>query len=286
MKKLTIEQVRKRFEEAGLELLEEEYINNKFKMKFKCSEGHIGRMKLNSIMNGHQCLECSGSKKKTIEELREHFSKEGFTLTSKVYVNNKSRLNFICPKGHKGKSSWDDFRSGVRCKECYNTVDKYLSHEEVKRRFNERGYTLLDSDYVDSKTPMNYVCSKGHHNKITVNSLDQGRGCKPCGFSSHKGRYTEVYFHNNPETKDSYGEFYSFEFSIKGQKYLMVGITKNWRDRRRNYKKLDPKDVRVTPMKLYDAFKLEQQFLKENDHLRPTESLRFNGWTECIRIEG
>ena len=65
----------------------------------------------------------------------------------------------------------------------------------------------------------------------------------------------------------------------------MVGITKSWRNRKSKYSKLDTKDVRVTPMKLYDAFKLEQQFLKENDHLRPTKSLGFGGWTECIRIE-
>ena len=50
--------------------LSTEYFNNRTKLKWQCSEGHIWVAKPNSIANGGWCPECSGRKKMTIEDCR------------------------------------------------------------------------------------------------------------------------------------------------------------------------------------------------------------------------
>jgi len=45
-------------------------------------------------------------KKLTIEFVRESFAKEGYTLLSKVYTNNSTKLDYICPKGHRHSIVW------------------------------------------------------------------------------------------------------------------------------------------------------------------------------------
>lgn len=204
---------------------------------------------------------------------------EGYS-TEDEYTNSRTYLNLKCPKGHVRHKKPDQFKNGARCIVCAGKCPKH-SELLIKESCKKLDMEML-SDYIDWRTPIKVKCSKGHVHYKRPSGIKAGYQCKEC---VKGGKYSELYFHNNPEMIESYGEFYSFEFTQEGQKYLMVGITKNWRSRKAGYSKLDAKDVRVTPMKLYDAFKLEQQFLKENDHLRPTESLGFKGWTECIRIE-
>lgn len=47
------------------------------------------------------------SKKLTYEFVKEQFGREGYELLSKEYVNNCTKLFYICPKGHKHSISWD-----------------------------------------------------------------------------------------------------------------------------------------------------------------------------------
>ena len=59
-----------------------------------------------------------GKKKKTLDEIKQVFEKEGYALLSTEYINNKTKLDYICPKGHKHSMSWDNFNRGKRCPEC------------------------------------------------------------------------------------------------------------------------------------------------------------------------
>ena len=66
----------------------------------------------------------------------------------------------------------------------------------------------------------------------------------------------------------------------------MVGISTNWENRKQKYNSdLKIKNIKLKCTTLHLAYKIEQRFLRKYDHLRPTESLGFGGWTECIRIE-
>jgi hypothetical protein len=56
---------------------------------------------------------------------------------------------------------------------------KKLTGEEVGRSFEEAGYTLL-GEYVDNRTPVAFLCDKGHERVMTLSSLKAGKRCGEC----------------------------------------------------------------------------------------------------------
>lgn len=63
---------------------------------------------------------------------------------------------------------------------------KKITYEKVKQEFENRGYILLETEYINAFTPMRYICKK-HPEEIQVtkwNKIQQGRGCKKCGYET------------------------------------------------------------------------------------------------------
>lgn len=73
-----------------------------------------------------------------------------------------------------------------------------LSFQEVKKRFNNAGYVLLETKYKNNNTKMRFLCKKHGEQKISVAVLTSGTRCRQCwierfgcsrrthGLSSHK----------------------------------------------------------------------------------------------------
>jgi hypothetical protein len=62
-------------------------------------------------------------------------------------------------------------------------MGRKFTFEQVEKAFNDSGYELLETNYVDSKTKMRYRCPH-HPNKelyIRVSELTRGGGCIYCG---------------------------------------------------------------------------------------------------------
>lgn len=55
------------------------------------------------------------------------------------------------------------------------------TYEDVKAVFEERGLELLETEYINSNTPMRYRCEKGHEGKLRLSCLLRGQGCRNCG---------------------------------------------------------------------------------------------------------
>lgn len=55
------------------------------------------------------------------------------------------------------------------------------THEFIKNEFEKRGYTLLSKEYINSYTPLDFICDKGCVSQIRWNSLREGCGCYNCG---------------------------------------------------------------------------------------------------------
>ncbi len=62
-------------------------------------------------------------------------------------------------------------------------IAKKLTFEDVKLRFEARGYELLETEYKNSTTKMKYKCLIHHDviQEINVGKLSIGRGCRFCG---------------------------------------------------------------------------------------------------------
>lgn len=60
-------------------------------------------------------------------------------------------------------------------------MPKKFSYKYVKEQFEERGYILLSSNYINSREKLKYICSAGHECSITYRDFQTGRGCRICG---------------------------------------------------------------------------------------------------------
>ena len=119
-------------------------------------------------------------------------------MVSIEYTNNYSYLNYICVK-HPDKIQeivYGSFAQGHGCQMC--ATDKNadrcrLSFEEVKREFDSKNYTLLETEYISNRTLMKYVCNIHSEiiQTINYNNLKSGRGCALCSSSKGENEISE-----------------------------------------------------------------------------------------------
>ena len=60
--KWTIEKAKEEFGKEGYVLLEEEYINSKTKMRYKCPNGHEHSVTMSKFKSGRRCPFCANEK--------------------------------------------------------------------------------------------------------------------------------------------------------------------------------------------------------------------------------
>lgn len=120
MKKLTIDFVREKFENENYILLSSEYTGAFGKLNYICSNGHVHNISWNQWQQGKRCPYCCGNARLTIDFIKSELTKENYILLTTEYINNRQKLEYICPSGHKYSTCWDDWNRGKRCKMCDN----------------------------------------------------------------------------------------------------------------------------------------------------------------------
>jgi len=103
------------------------------------------------------------SKKLTIEYVKSSFESEGYKLLATSYTNSATLLEYICPKGHKYKISWNKWQTGRRCPYCNpNGRVRRRTIESIRKAFADEGYVLLTSEYINCSEKLDYICPNGH----------------------------------------------------------------------------------------------------------------------------
>ena len=182
-------------ENEGWQLIttKEEYENHpKEKLRVICPNGHEIRVFWNGSKQGIRCKRCADelSRKRQVtpfEDIRKIVENEGYELLSKKeeYKNNTSKLKFRCLKKHEFKTSWDSFKSGSRCKECFNERQR-ISFKEIKKFVENEDYELLlnekeyKKEYKDCYSKLRVKCPKGHEYPTSWNSFRSGYRCPEC----------------------------------------------------------------------------------------------------------
>jgi len=118
-KKLTIEFVKESFEKENYTLLDTVYINSGTKLNYICSQGHKHNIIWDSWKQGGRCPSCAGNAKPTFEFVKFSFEKEGYKLLNKEYINNNTKLKYLCPQGHKYSITWSNWQAGHKCPICF-----------------------------------------------------------------------------------------------------------------------------------------------------------------------
>jgi len=177
-RKLTIEYIRKYAKSFGYTLLSTKYVNARTKLKFMCPKGHVFLMTWSCFQQGQRCSKGSCGKRITIEHIRKYAKSFGYKLLSTKYVNNNTKMEFMCPEGHVFWMRWSCFLQGRRCSK--SSCRKRITIEHIRKYAKSFGYTLLSTKYVNTSTKLKFMCPKGHKFRMRWSCFLQGRRCPEC----------------------------------------------------------------------------------------------------------
>jgi len=190
-KKLTIEFVKGEIEKEGYKLLSKEYRNANSKLELECPEGHIYKVRYGNFQQGQRCFICKiKNQKYTYEFVKGEIEKEGYKLLSEEYKGTYEKLLLKCPKGHFYDVSYNNYKQGQRCPECYG--NKKHTYEFIKGEIKKEGYKLLSKEYRNSITKLELECYKSHIFWMKYNNFQQGQRCPECYKESQKHTYEFV----------------------------------------------------------------------------------------------
>ena len=104
----------------GGRLLSTEYKGMLAKHTWTCNNGHVWENTPAHIQCGQWCRECSGYKKKTVEDCHALAQKHGAQFKSDIYIDSGTVYEWICANGHPWRSSYDNVKQGYSCGKCKN----------------------------------------------------------------------------------------------------------------------------------------------------------------------
>ena len=204
-RKKTPEEYYNECKEKGLDLPIEDYVNNKTKIRFKCSRGHVYFQRPDHHLDNHGCKLCatiklSDNRRKTTKEYIQECKEKGLDLPIESYVNNSTKIKHKCKKcGNIYMKKPSNHLSGQGCPNC--AIDnlaniKKKSQERYIKECKDKGYDLPIEEYVNAHTKIDYRCSKGHIYPQTPDDHLRGKGCPKCN-ESHGEKYIRNYLDKN-----------------------------------------------------------------------------------------
>lgn len=138
----------------------------------------------------------------TIDEVSEIFEKEGCVLVSSVYVNRSSKLEYICSCKNTASITLGSFLRGSRCSDCgkRKSIDARRKYtiEIVKEIFADNDCVLLEKTYINTQTPLKFICNCGNTSKIRLSDFLYGCRCQKC----KSAKLREKYAYSLEEVKD------------------------------------------------------------------------------------
>lgn len=171
-RKYTIEEVREVFSKENCQLLSEEYLNNKQKLRFIAQCGHETTARLNDFILGKSrlCNECTiisraEKKKYSYEEVSKFFKDRKCKLLSKEYKNQRCRLDYIASCGHAHHITLKNFLKGcgnvcTMCAKGGENSPRYKPEKTDEERLNDRSHEMYRKWRIIVFERDKYTCQK------------------------------------------------------------------------------------------------------------------------------
>lgn len=95
-------------------------------------------------------------------------------------VINKRRETCIKKYGKDNPSKIEKFKEKRKESIVRTAENQRTNFNFIKSEFLKKGYVIISENYINNKTPIEYICNKGHKVSITWNSWLRGCGCYIC----------------------------------------------------------------------------------------------------------
>lgn len=173
--------------------LADRYVSVREPVRWRCGRGHEWLSAFHEVKNkGHWCLECSGSRKLTLDEIQAVAASRGGRCLSTEYISGDSHVEWECSAGHQWSATPNMVRNAKSwCPHCAGTAR--LSLNDAIDYARSRGGECLSTSYVNGRTKMRWRCSKGHVWEAAYGSMRNGnQWCRQC---SGKAPFTLAQMH-------------------------------------------------------------------------------------------
>lgn len=191
-RKWTLEIVRIEFEKRNCRLLSITYESSKKKLSYiaKCGHEHEISMDNFSKGKGDACRKCryyysiGDSRRLVYDDVKLLFETNGCLLLSETYNNSRTKLTYIAQCGHENQISFSKFSSGAGqvCNKCSLSIRYEFDY--VKEYFENNDCYLVETEYINVKTPMRYIATCGHEYIISFDTFKNAPGaskrCDKC----------------------------------------------------------------------------------------------------------
>jgi hypothetical protein len=118
--------------------------------------------------------------KLTIDDAKEYADRHYGKCLSAFYKNGKTNLEWSCKNGHIWIASFTNMRCNDSwCKKCMENSRK-LSIEDMIDLATKKGGKCLSINYENSRSKIQWQCSKGHIFYKLANDVRQGGWCRQC----------------------------------------------------------------------------------------------------------
>ena len=190
--KIDVQRISKQLKKRGHILLSTEYKTQFTKLEVLCGASHRYQTNWKRLQVGHGCPKCgrissneklqgtkwNGVRKHGHMFIQESLAVGGYSLLS-VYKNTKAAIRVRCPEGHEYQTNWANFNSGSRCAKCKKNAKWTI--EEVKHIAAGLNHTLISESYINSQSPLVFLCPEGHEYQTNWKSLyNDSNGCSVC----------------------------------------------------------------------------------------------------------
>ena len=132
-----------------------------------------------------------GRTKFTIEYIKQYFTDNGCRLLETEYTNTRTKMKYQCKCGNESYIKFDGFKQGNRCVKCGG--NEKFTIDYVKQFFADNECELLETEYKNVGTRMNYKCRCGYISKIDFSSFKQGHRCKNCSIRKNQEKQKHPY---------------------------------------------------------------------------------------------
>lgn len=175
---LSFEEVLDRFSSAGLTLCSVSYMNSHSRLRYVCPNGHVRSASAASVVSDKGCLECYTDSFHSTKSFSEFAAEFGYEVVSGEYVNNYTKVELMCPRGHVVPVAPMNFLAGKRCVVC-SREGRVTDLSLVEELFGSEGYSVLH--YSSASSPVKVKCPSGHTSKMFVYNFRNGHRCRHCG---------------------------------------------------------------------------------------------------------
>jgi hypothetical protein len=177
---LTKKIVNDRIADRGI-VMRDEYVHQKAKALFQCSEGHTWKATPTNVLSGKGCPMCgrvtaANKKRLSANTLRDRLAGRDIVLLGE-YVTCHTKTLFQCSQGHTWEATPNSVTRGNGCPHCAGNVP--LTKEIVNARIVDLGITLL-GDYMGANAKTLFQCGEGHTWEAPPSRIMQGGGCPHC----------------------------------------------------------------------------------------------------------